>query len=437
VPKAPKRLPQLLVADANGKIMAHPGLKMCGRSGENLVPINPEELIPLPQGSDLFGLPGRTAYGYDEGSGDFVPVDEGPKGEEIRPLAAFMAPAHTGHYISAYRNREDAPRLPLFAYTAVGELDGEYYVAATRVDPDPRQDPERFDPQKVQSQIKAKLAAKPENRLVAHLANCATTNNCSAAKNFFLERFEAPIPSSPLCNSDCVGCLSFQKPEVGFPSTQQRISFVPTSAEIEDCILSHFEKVAAGVASFGQGCEGDSLMNPSLLIEAIRAVRAKTQSGTLNVNTNGSRPEAVRELMKAGLDAIRVSLNSAQEGPYNAYYRPRGYSFAQVKESIRTVAEMGGHASINYFCFPGFSDREAEIEALLRLIRETGLQLIQWRNLNLDPDLYLETLGDLERYGKALGIKTLLARVRQEFPKLRFGYYNPAWRAEAASGRAA
>lgn len=426
-----KRIPSLLVADESGAMMAHPTLKMCGRSGHQFSQIDPAELIALPHGSDLFALPGRTAFGYDEKSGDFVPVDEGPRGEEVRPMAAFMAPTYTSHFISAYRSRENAPTLPLFAYTAIGELDGEYYVAATRVDPDQRQDHELFDDTQVAQKIKQLLAERPDNRLMAHLANCATKNNCFAAKNFFLERFEAPIPSSPQCNSDCVGCLSFQKPEAGFPSTQNRIEFTPTAQEIAECVLPHFNKAPHPVASFGQGCEGDPLMNPPLLIEAVKAIRAKTSLGTLNINTNGSRPEAVRDLMRSGLDAIRVSLNSAQEKWYNAYYRPRGYTFAQVKESIKIVADEGGKASINYFTFPGVSDREAEIEALLKLIQQSGLHLIQWRNLNLDPDLYLDTLGDVEDAGKAMGVKFLLTEIKKHFPKIRYGYFNPAWREEA------
>jgi molybdenum cofactor biosynthesis enzyme MoaA len=165
-----------------------------------------------------------------------------------------------------------------------------------------------------------------------------------------------------------------------------------------------------------------------LLENSIHAMRQATARGTINLNTNGSRPAAVRRLMAAGLDAIRVSLNSAQERWYNAYYRPKGYTFADVKESVKVVVDQGGKASINYFVFPGVSDREAEAEALLAFIRDTHLHLIQWRNLNLDPDLYLETLGDLGWAGRPLGVPALLARVRRTFPKLRFGYYNPPWR---------
>src|SRR5258708_5377848 len=113
----PKKLPFLLVGDAEGNMKPHPTQRMCGRSGHQFSAIAPSELIPLPKGSDLFALPGRTAFGYDESTRDFVPVDDGPRGEEVRPMAAFMAPTYTAHYLTAYRNHEGAPRLPLFAYT--------------------------------------------------------------------------------------------------------------------------------------------------------------------------------------------------------------------------------------------------------------------------------------------------------------------------------
>ena len=41
---------------------------------------------------------------------------------------------------------------------------------------------------------------------------------------------------------------------------------------------------------------------------------------------------------------------------------------------------------INYFVFPGMTDSVAEYEALRKVIRETGLKMIQWRNFNIDPD---------------------------------------------------
>jgi len=75
--------------------------------------------------------------------------------------------------------------------------------------------------------------------------------------------------------------------------------------------------------SFGQGCEGEPLINGDLLCRAVRLVREKTIRGTINLNTNASRPQAVEKLVDAGLDSIRVSVNSFREVLYNAYYRPR------------------------------------------------------------------------------------------------------------------
>ena len=42
-------------------------------------------------------------------------------------------------------------------------------------------------------------------------------------------------------------------------------------------------------------------------------------------------------------------------------------------------------SSLNYFVFPGVTDDPFEFRALKRLLHRTGPDLIQWRNLNLDP----------------------------------------------------
>ena len=48
------------------------------------------------------------------------------------------------------------------------------------------------------------------------------------------------------------------------------------------------------------------------------------------------------------------------------------------------------YTSINYLVFPGVTDREEEIEAMIEFVRRTGFKLIQLRNLNIDPESYLE-----------------------------------------------
>ena len=88
------------------------------------------------------------------------------------------------------------------------------------------------------------------------------------------------------------------------------------------------------MVSFGQGCEGEPLMQAPVIEEAVRAMRRATGRGTINLNTNASRPATVARLFDAGLDSMRVSINSLREACYDAYFRPRGYTFADVMLSI-------------------------------------------------------------------------------------------------------
>jgi hypothetical protein len=50
--------------------------------------------------------------------------------------------------------------------------------------------------------------------------------------------------------------------------------------------------------------------------------------------------------------------------------------------------------------------------------------MIQWRNFNIDPDWYLGKIGVTDT-GACMGVKTMQQELRDEFPELRFGYFNP------------
>ena len=160
------------------------------------------------------------------------------------------------------------------------------------------------------------------------------------------------------------------------------------------------------------------------LKDAICQIRKFTDKGSININTNGSKPDAVEALCQAGLNSIRVSTNSAQKWLYELYYLPNNYEFEDILESIRVVNRHGGWTSINYFVFPGVTDSEAEYQALRELIRSTGLKMIQWRNFNIDPDWYMERVG-IEDTEETMGVREMMRRLREEFPELKFGYFNP------------
>ena len=448
--------PRLVMADASGNVVDAPGLLMvCRRGGQWGLP-RPDELMPLPEESELFLLPGRRAVGLDPQSGAMEAV-------EGLAVAAFAAPAHTLSAHPAYVTEAGAPLLPLFAYGAVGYACGRFWVCARRVDDDPRQEFRHIRPGRIEREADRLLRAYPRNRLIRHIIeNCVRRYACPAARNFALGRFEAPLPSSRACNARCVGCISARDRDSPLAVTPQcRLAFTPAPEEIIEVMRVHASReTATPVYSFGQGCEGDPLLNPDLLVESVRGFRGAadpadwTGHGTVNCNTNASRPDAVARLSAAGLTSLRVSLNSAIPARYLRYYRPTDYDFADVAESIRVARRHGVFVALNLLYFPGVTDTEAELEALARLVGENGVSMIEWRNLNIDPEWYWQLMTDAPDGAPAresgtapamapggaegeasMGLAAFMKRLRKLCPWLRYGYFNP-WlgdRAELAA----
>jgi pyruvate-formate lyase-activating enzyme len=412
--------PYILFSDGNGNIFEDVSLYACGRSGWDAYPIDKEEWIELPSGGQLYELPGRRGIGIDVKSGEMRLCEKG------WAVAAFIPPAYTGTYLAAYETLPNAETLPLFCYTAAAWLDERFYVPAVRIENDIRQESAGFDEAKIKQGVHQKLSAFPRNRLVQHLANnCCLTYHCPAARNYFMGRWECPVPSSPACNANCIGCISFQPQEETIVSTQDRLTFKPTPEEIVEYTVPHLETAPYPIVSFGQGCEGEPLLMWQTIKEAIKEIRKHTDKGSININTNGSDPKAVKALCEAGLNSIRVSTNSAREKIYMPYYRPNNYKFSDIIESLKVVNDFGGWTSINYFVFPGMTDSVEEYEALRDLIKTTGLKMIQWRNFNIDPDWYLGKIGVTET-GECIGIKQMMELLSEEFPALKFGYFNPS-----------
>ena len=416
---------RLVYADATGQIYDHPYLEMTGASGGSWQRVAESHLIPLPPGSELFLLPNRLPVGFDRSERRFLKLEEDPNNPKqmVQAVAAFMAPAHTQIFTAAYQSEENAPVLPLFSYTAVGWKGGQFLAAGLRIDPLPRQDIDQFDLDKLETRAKEALAHQGHNRLIQHLGTCALSYGCPAAKNYFLGRWEAPLPTSPQCNADCLGCISLQE-NSQVCASQERITFVPTPEEIAEVAVEHLRRADEPIVSFGQGCEGEPLLQGKTLTAAIDLIRRQTGRGTINLNTNGSMPRTVAQLRDSGLDAIRVSLNSAREDYYRKYYKPRGYSFADVENSLRAMKTGGGFVSINLLNLPGVTDEEEEVETIIRLIDETGIDLIQMRNINIDPEWYLKGIGYRSR-GQRLGVLEMIERIRHAHPQVKFGYFNP------------
>ncbi|MGA7145550.1 MAG: radical SAM protein, partial [Desulfobacterales bacterium] len=147
--------------------------------------------------------------------------------------------------------------------------------------------------------------------------------------------------------------------------------------------------------------------------------------GTININTNGSRPGILAALFDAGLDSVRISLNSSRKPCYDAYFRPKGYAFDDVIKSIETAGIKKKFVSVNYLNCPGFTDTPEEFDALSELMRAYPVNMIQWRNLNFDPKRYWKIMSAVSRPGNPMGMHRIISRIKESFPDVKHGYFNP------------
>ena len=417
-------LPNMLYADSKGRIYDHPYFRMAGFLGSSPANLKAEDLIPLPGFSKLFYIPDCPPIGLDPATGEFKTVSEITMDGMVTKcyaVAAFLEPGLVRTQLPAVDYGPKSYTLPMWAYTAVGFKNEEYWAAGFRIEYNHKWDPMNYDDRELVPAIRKYQSESGSGPLVEHLISCATKNHCFAAKNLFLRRWEAPIPVSQTCNAACLGCLSLQ-PDFSCDASHQRISFSPSREEIAALALEHLNCAPEAIVSFGQGCEGEPLMEHSLIAESIKEIRRQTTAGTINLNTNGSLPECIHRLAESGLDSIRISLNSAQPEMYHAYYRPKGYDFKDVVASISISRDMGLYTMINYLVFPGITDQEEEIEAMMKMIKKTGVNFIHLKNLNIDPQLYMERMP--EAASQAMGMKRMVAILKREFPDLKLGYFN-------------
>jgi molybdenum cofactor biosynthesis enzyme MoaA len=269
--------------------------------------------------------------------------------------------------------------------------------------------PRSFGAGELESILDRRLVQDPGNQVLAQVALCSREYGCFTAQNVFLERGEAALPVSPKCNARCVGCISEQEPDAGLPSPQTRIGYETKAGELARIAIHHLERVDDGIVSFGQGCEGEPLLRSIEIARAIEQIRARRSNGTINLNTNGSLPSALERCIDAGLQAVRISLNSFRPSVYAAYYRPIGYALDDVLESIRLAAHCGLRVSLNLLTHPGVTDDASELEAMATFLRDVRVSMIQTRTLNIDPQWYFETVG---RPVEPRGMRAAIAAIR-------------------------
>jgi pyruvate-formate lyase-activating enzyme len=386
----------LVSCDAKGKISFDYGYTPLADGGIVREP-HFGELIPEPPSAQRFLLPKRSPL-----------TTIGPIAGRTAFAVALPA-GFTRLLVPAYAAQRGAPALPLFGYTFACAIDDQTYVAAMKTDEGDDWRPRRFERGELERLIERRLHAQPDNRVLAQVALCSRDYACFTAQNVFLERGEAALPVSPKCNARCIGCISEQDDGAGVPSPQTRIADEVASGELAEVAIHHLERVDDGIVSFGQGCEGEPLLRSITIARAIERIRTQRGNGTINLNTNGSQPDALARCIDAGLQAVRVSLNSFRPSVYAAYYRPLGYALDDVFASIRLAVERNLRVSLNLLTHPGVTDDAAEIAAMEAFLRDSPVSMVQTRTLNIDPAVYFEAVG---RPKEPLGMRHAIERIR-------------------------
>jgi pyruvate-formate lyase-activating enzyme len=426
--------PRLLLADPHGKVLDHPYLLATVRSGEELL-LPPERPAALPPGGRLVHLPGRLPVGIDPKTGEFEPVRRFRVGKvEFEPHAvgALVPPGFTRLYLPG-EVKARGPVLPQWAYTAAGWSAKGPVAWALRTDRRTHWSAERYSTPALKGQVDAHLGRFPGNRVLKQLKVCALLYRCFTSQNIFYVRDEGAIPASVMCNARCVGCISDQ-PADGPPSSHQRMDDGPSAKEMGEVGRYHLERAGGRtMVSFGQGCEGEPLTRYSAIAEAIAYMRQHTARGSININTNASLTHGLEALFDAGLDAVRVSLNSAVKELYEAYYQPVKYGWEDVEASIALARKRKAYLALNLLVLPGVTDRAGEVKALCRLVKRYRVDQVQTRSLCIDPLQYLALAHGRGAGGAAIGVRGLLEALKAAAPWLVIGNFA---RARGERGRA-
>jgi len=421
------RFPRLLLADDQGRVFDHPTLAAAVAIADRWAIAG--DLAALPPGATLQALPGWWPVGFDEREGRFVVVESFElEGRRIRPRAvgAVLPPGWTRSALPAGKRSVLAPTLPQWAYTAAAFQGGAIAVAALRTDRRQHWDPRRFSTPDLAAKVARARARDPTNRVLKQLETCALRYRCFTAQNVFYGRDEGALPTSTSCNARCVGCIS-EQPKGAPPSSHQRMAEAPLWQELAEVGGAHLaEATGKTMVSFGQGCEGEPLTRGREIEQAIQAMRARTSRGSIHINTNASLPDQLARIARAGLDSIRVSLNSADPELYEAYYLPQGYGLDDVERSLRLARKRGLYVALNLLTFPGITDREGEVEALAALIVRHKINQLQTRPLAIDPRQYVEVADGRGAGGAPLGLKEMLRRLRRAAPWLVIGNFSRA-----------
>ena len=128
----------------------------------------------------------------------------------------------------------------------------------------------------------------------------------------------------------------------------------------------------AGVEEIGLFYLGESFMNPRLLIDCCKWAKKTLGFPYVFLTSNASMafPEAVEELMEAGLDSLKWSVNAADNDQFEKVMGVAGKLFLRALGNIRKakeVRDVGGYKTGLYASSIRYDgEQQAKMEAMLK-----------------------------------------------------------------------
>ena len=325
-------------------------------------------------------------------------------------LAVALPAGYTRLLVPAYATQRDAPALPLFGYTFACAVDDRLLVAAMKTDESDDWKPRRFKRGELEGADRA--AARTRGRATACSSRSRSARASTAAlprRTFFSNaakrRCRSPRSAMPAASAA-------SRSRTRTPAYRRRKRASSTRSRLRSSRRWRFTIWSAsksGIVSFRTRVRGRAAAALGHDRPRDRAHSRRRGNGTINSNTNGSQPHRLARCIDAGLQAVRISLNSFRPQRLRGLLPSAGIRLEDVFESIRSGGRTRARVSLNLLTHPGVTDDVEEIEAMEAFLREAPVAMIQTRTLNIDPALYFETVG---RPRAPLGMRRAIAAMR-------------------------
>jgi pyruvate-formate lyase-activating enzyme len=393
-------------SDRSGRLVVTADYAAAMSDGSSIGPL--VQALPLPAGTDVVHLPGRTGIGLDR-AGRARELGQGRFG-----VAAILPIGYLRMGLPAYVDDLGGQPLRPRAYAAVGaDPSGQLFVSAVALDAEAGAIDGRSAPD-LAARITATQRDHPSSRVLRQLARCAKDYRCRAAANAFLGRHDCALPVAAPRNERPPEVLVLHDDADASPT--EPAAFRPSPDEVADAASRHLQG-GGSVVAFGRACEGEPLLAVRVVEQAILAIRERTRLGSIHLETNGSSPVALRRLCDAGLDSVAVRVVSARAETYEAIHRPDGFRLADVRASIAHAIAGKVSVAIRILALPGLTDRPRELDALVGLAGDlpAGGTLVLC-DLSADPQ---RALGIAPSAETPLGMGRMLERLSTDAAHLR------------------